>query len=314
MKSQYIDFLFHFDTKNPYINKDNFIQSLNTVQAIYENLNTNIFDNNFKVNIVVLPSEMGSLKQLIGIFILTSALSSPIGEISSGFLSGLLGKDLKEYGIDAGKFAQDYLRRILSTTKLELESLIPKKINIDKSIKYKSDFYRKLLEDENIRGIKYKETENEIKREKFIYYISSDIVRDLDPEFEYRELQIYRPILGNEQRGKWEFIDNKTKEKVLTTIYDTNFLNSILKGKLPLKQSPNPDIIKCQIQIDSKMVNGETIEKGKKLIAVYQYNDKKIIDVPNDFFANVRLPKIKRNNQRSLLDLLGKNNGNFPVV
>lgn len=306
MKSQYVNFLFYFDTTNHYIKKNEFIQSLETTQAIFENLSENILGNNFKVDIVVLPPEVGSLKQIIGLFVITSALSSPIGEISSGFLSGLLGRDLKDYGMDGGRFARDYLKKILSITKLELESLIPQKINIDKSIKYKSDFYELLLESEDILGIKYDESEDEIKREKFIYYISSDIVRDLDPELEYRELQIYRPILGNEQRGKWEFVDNKTKEKISTTICDTNFLNNVLKGRLPLKQSPNPDIIKCQIQIDSKMVNGETVEKGKKLITVYQYNDKKIIDIPSDFVTNIRLHKLKKNNQHNMLELLPK--------
>lgn len=305
MKPQYTEFLFYFDTKNHCITKNEFVQSLNTTQAIFENLNTNLFGNTFKVDIVVLPPEEGSLKQLIGIFVLTSALAAPIGEISSGFFSGLLGKDLKEYGMDAATFAKDYLKRILATTKLELEGLVPPEINIDKSIKHKSDLYKILMEDENIRGIKYGENDDGIKRERFMHYISSDIVRDLESEFEYRELQIYRPILGSVQRGKWEFVDNMTKEKVVTTVCDFNFINSILKGKLPLKQSPNPDIIKCQIQVDKKMINGEIIEKGKKLIVVYEYNDKKIVNIPNDFVVNIRLPKKpKKYHYNSLLDML----------
>lgn len=49
MKSQYVNFLFYFDTTNHYIKKNEFIQSLETTQAIFENLSENILGNNFKV-------------------------------------------------------------------------------------------------------------------------------------------------------------------------------------------------------------------------------------------------------------------------
>lgn len=293
-----------YDTKNRYISKEEFVVGVDAVNEILQEFCEVFFDNKISIETRILVPEHGSFIQNIGFFVMGALLTAPIGEFSTGFMTELLGKSPQEYGKKYAKLACDFTRGLLSTEREKLDLIIPNNVNIDKSIKVKSDFYSCMLKNEEIHGVKFSKDETIIKRDNFILYISSDIVRQLDSVFSYKELKIFKAILFDNNRAHWGFIDVKTGEKITAKICDAVFITKFLSGLLPLKKTSHPDFIKCKLEVEREMVNGKIVERGKKIIEIYTCNDVILKKVPDDFEIGIALSKKNNYQQAGLLEII----------
>ncbi len=295
---------FYFGTQNHYLTQKLFVQTLVSSQVIVDEFDRIAFDSRLKPRIIVHPPRDGSFEFEIGLLLATVG-GVVLNEWLKGFFRGLLGKSLEECGHGHGWLLLNGVKKIFTTPAFAIKELPLPDINIDKSIKAKSDFFQELSLHPDIERVRIGDDSIAIEMKKFIEHISNDIERELDPVYVYQELQINKPILVARQQGAWGFINNLSGTHVNARMNDSHFKFLITSGALPLKKNSTPDIIKCIMQIDKKMVNGEILEKGKKILTVYECNGKKLAPLPADFKPEgITEKKVIRTQRISLFSLL----------
>lgn len=111
-------------------------------------------------------------------------------------LQELTGHDAKYYGIASVKLVKDVTISVFSKTKDELNRIIPDDINIDEAIEAKSKFYTVIVNDKNIKSLGFTDKDKTlIKKSEMVYYISPDMIRDVDNIVQYAKLKIIKAVL-----------------------------------------------------------------------------------------------------------------------
>ena len=292
---------FYFNTIESQLSMSAFNQMVNSIDIVTKDVSQVFLGEKAKCQIYILPPEEGSFKSKFAITIILPIAIGISTNFSDGFIEGLTGHDSKYYGNKLGTFVKDATVGIFSKTKDELNSIIPNDVILDKSIEAKSKFYLSIVNDNNIKSLGFtKEDKSLIQRNNMGSYISKDIIRDVDNIEEYAKLTIIKPVTVQSQQA-WTLKDHSKSRNDDYKILDENFKLLVWNGYNPLKESEKPDEILAKIEYVKEMKNGviSTIETNIK--EVYQFNDKELKKLPNDFKLNE--PKNKKKDDENQLKL-----------
>ncbi len=303
------EFYIFFDTVESHLRGNEVITAINSIDTILKDFNKLFLANNY-VTFHVIPPQEGSFKfsvKLVTFSISSFLLGTLAGDTIDVVFEKVTGNEKKYYIEKTLDAAVDYISGFFYTPVQELHEIIPKNINLDKSIKAKSNLFSASINDENIKQISFSNTKHFIQKSDFPKHIVDRIVRPLEPLYVDMHLQINRPILA-ETKGTWGFINLHDKNAINCHIEDKVFLEDFLHGKYPLKNSQFLDSIQCTVQIERELVNGEEKILSTNIIEIFQFNDVEVRKKPPTF--NTKTKVYKKNKklshskiiQRSLFD------------
>lgn len=291
---------FHFDTVESKLSITSFNQLVDSLNIATNNISQVFIGEKVKCSVFILPPEDGSFKSKFCIFLAGAALSGPIGNYSDGVLQELTGHDAKYYGIASVKLVKDVTISVFSKTKDELNRIIPDDINIDEAIEAKSKFYTVIVNDKNIKSLGFTDKDKTlIKKSEMVYYISPDMIRDVDNIVQYAKLKIIKAVLEKSTQA-WTLRDVTNKKNDEYKILDKDFTNLVWLGENPLKVTEKTDEIIARVEYVKEMKNGKVRTKGTNITDVYQFNGKVLKKIPDDFELN-KISK-KEKPQLSLFD------------
>lgn len=286
----------HLNSEEHYLTTEEFVQIVNATQEIYKDLKTNLIETEDDIKLIILPPEKGSF--LIDLAVTGGKVVSSIGpvvavttvttcafletEIGKKFIKGLTGNEPGFYAEKYGKLLSDCIKGIYTKNIHELKAIIPTIVNLDASLKAKSNFYVICNSNKGIKSIGFDETENyPIERDSFFDHMTNDIIRELPPVEKIQKLIIEKPTIV-EKKGNWFCQDAETKEYLSVSIEDNYFIDSVLEGKNPLKQSKDPDTIVGKVIYNKQLVNGKERKKSTIITDVYKFNDRQLKEMPKD--------------------------------
>jgi hypothetical protein len=108
-----ISFPIFYDVPNHSLALDTFIATASEFSNLIEAFNRELFDGQLQYKVYVLPPEAGSFKQRLGVVVISGGtflagaiFGAPIGEVSKGFIEGVAGRSLHDWGVELGRDAQ----------------------------------------------------------------------------------------------------------------------------------------------------------------------------------------------------------------
>jgi hypothetical protein len=280
------EFCIYYDVPENAISADTFIVAAQSFKYIARDINGRIFNNAIKYEIFILPPTGGSFKQkflICASLAVIPILGGPLGELGSGFFEGLTGHSASYYGKNAGVAIVDITKGILSKEIEELDECIPRKLNLDASLKHKSNFYSECQRNKAIRALGFTRSgEFPIKRSSFIYHISKDRERPIDSKFSLHNAIIISSVnVSKDKKDKdrpWLLRDTGDREEMKAYMEDDDFLSSFLYGHHPLKTLNIDDKIKILIEHKRREKNGKVETYRLCIRKVYALNGKNIRD------------------------------------
>lgn len=293
--------LFHFDIKQSCMPVDDFVITATSLQKVCNQFASKCFVNT-TYDLSICPVENGSIKDFFIGTLVGGLLLNGASDYMGGFIKGLTGKSLTEYGENNAVLFKEMVIGFYSQDVERLK--IPEELNLDVAVKAKSDFYTMCCNNQDIKGLGFHSNDEfPIKRSDFPRYVSKDIIRDLPDELVLHELIVYKPI-NIPSDNQWSFKDNKTQSIINATINDEGFKNGFLSGKYPLKSSKQNDIIIALLRYKRKMINGEEKIVGKEIDTVFKFNDKNIKPLPDNILFNLpKYDKSQKSEKEENLDL-----------
>lgn len=277
---------------------------LNCVDMVSKNL-CSIFYTDLFYNISVEPFEKGSFKLPLVVKILGStAISLAAGQFFGGFLEGLTGVPISEFGKNSGAYVQNMLVGFFTTPPENMKKYIDKaalnpNFNFDASLKARSCVYDLCLKDKRINFVSFEaQNKKKIERKQFGLFLVDDLIHELPSEEKNMEAIIYKPV-NIKKKAKWAFKGTQTNSFFNATIEDDDFLNSFYDGKYPLKESKNDDVLKILVEESYRLKNGIKECTGISIKKVYAFNETKINEMPTDFSIKT---KKEKNNQYDLFN------------
>lgn len=295
---------FYFDTVKSQLKIEDFNQLVKSLDIVTNNVTNVFFDEKSKCEILILPPEDGSFKSKFCIFLAGAVFSTAVGNYGEGWVQELTGHDYKYYGQEHCKLVKEVTISLFSNTTSYLMSVIPKQVNLDSSLKAKSDFYLTIANDDNIKSLGFSEDDKtQIARTDFGAYICNDLIRDIDNIEEYAQLTIVKPVTV-QSAYVWTLRDVHKQKNDDYNILDEDFKKLIWDGENPLKQKKEPDQILAKVEYVKEMKNGKETVTQTNIKEVYKFNDKDLKKLPSDFKVNE--PKSQKKNiyQASLFDEL----------
>jgi len=303
------EFFIYFKCDNSEITAQEAIKALEMLEITVRDLQKNFLDNT-PIGVKVKPFREGSLEIIVDFIVHNKELLYiPAGWIGGTFLKSLLGFDnieeyikrqallmrsgikesIQENYIDTTLFIKNYTEVFLKKTNEELDPLLEnlqknENINLDSSVKAKNDFFEEVLNAKTTDGIGFQTRENKIiSRDIFHKYIRNDIIRERPDIYEYKEFEIYKPVLNAKSQAKWGFYDRNTHEIRSAKMADRDFAKGIIEGVFPLKTTSKPDIIRCEVRIARQLKNEKEHIKSETIINVYTFNSQLLKPLPRDF-------------------------------
>jgi len=293
-----IEFKLHFDTQNHYIPFYNFINFTKGIELIANDINQNAFENRLKYQVVVLPPEEGSFLHKVGFVIAGSAVTLSQAaqfldtEVASNYVKGLTGKTPGEYAEEVGESHSEIIESVLvSSTESAIsqgscqlrENGFDIKHNL---IRGTNLIYETCVENNDIKGFGFDDEDNfPIKRELFEKKIYKQ--NTSDTRYEIMEVVIVQPVTTNNSKNQWHGKDKVTKTAISFYMKDKIFLNNFLKGKYPIKTSNEDDIAVIGIEFKKELDEKSGKEKEiRSALKVYQWNDKELEELPEDYSGN----------------------------
>ncbi|EKV29971.1 hypothetical protein C882_0052 [Caenispirillum salinarum AK4] len=193
-------------------------------------------------------------------------------------MKNLTGYDLKpEHTVEEIEtLFEKLIESILYTETYRLDRKLPDAINIDKSIKAKSDFYKSLIQNSKIRAIGFDRSHDfPIGRDKFPHHLSKDRIREIEPEKELVEGIIISPVTVDRDNS-WTFLDKKSGKIIRAKMRDDEFKKEFLGGKHPLKESVSDDTFLVNVVYRMQERNGEPEIRETLISDVFSMNGKEI--------------------------------------
>ena len=165
----------------------------------------------------------------------------------------------------------------------ELETCIPRKTNLDKSYKAKSEFYLSCNKNNNIRGIGFNRSNSfPIRKSRFKNHVSKDRVRALNSDYIIYDTIVTSPVIEDKDYV-WDLEDCVTGNKISAKMRDFSFKSGVLSGKYPFKNDgSNSDRLQVLIEYKKQEKNGEVEKKGTFIESVYRFNEEEVAEVPDD--------------------------------
>lgn len=154
--------------------------------------------------------------------------------------------------------------------------------------KRKNRFYKGLMADPNIKKheIEVKKPGKpllySVERNDFVNYIEDLNDVNILPLHEIRKVRVEAPVIVNEDKI-WRASDWETDENLNFYLKDHNFRNQFLAGFYPVKTSKKDDLLIGLFEFKRKQDKDGKIKVTKKtVIDVFQYQDHKIKDIPEN--------------------------------
>lgn len=282
----------HFDVKDHHIRFDSHLAALEASNVIVGEINKRLFGGKIDYEILVLPTRSGTFLMTLSIAanLLWVVVQVTESQAFKGFIEGLTGKkwDNYEKAKDVGLFLRDAAKGFFMTEKDELEKIIPQEINLDKAIKFKSEFYKKCIANDEIKGLGFEDDDHfPVKRTNFLKHVSlEDKIRDVPSEFFIFDATIIASV-NVDKNYKWRIKNNASGELISTYMNDDDFKARLLDGKNPLKRSSKDDIIKVLVEYKRHEKNGEIEIKEKSINTIYNFNDEQIKSVPEGLLEKI---------------------------
>ena len=313
-------FFIYFKCNNSEITAQEAIKALEMLEITIRDLQKNFLDNT-PISVKVKPFQEGSVELIVEFIVENENLFYiPVGWVTFPFIKTLFGFDIieeytkskallirrgitdsiQENYIETALFVKNYVEVFLKKTNEELDPLLEdlqrnENISLDKSVKARSVFFESALTAKTTDGIGFQTKDNEIiPRDSFYKYIRDNIIRELPDIYEYKEFEIYKPVLKAKSQAKWGVSDYNTNELRSVRMADRDFSKGIIAGLFPLKTSPEPDVIKCEVKIVRQLKNGEEHIKSETIIKVYTFNGHIITPLPEDFIIGKQNTKINK--------------------
>ena len=222
-----------------------------------------------------------------------SALGGIVGGVAGGITGGIGGvvggvsiletKHFKEFW--KGLTGEEYdpvrscrslgkvVRGILSKTVDQIRKVTPENIRLDECLKAKSEFFKMLESNKDIKAIGFDESSTfPIKRDQFDLHISSPQTRDLPSREIYKSVIIAQAVVIDNE-NKWRFIDKETNKTIIASMNDEEFKTDFLShSKYPLKQTANDDEIFALFEVDVVEEDGMLQDKEWHVREVYAFN------------------------------------------
>ncbi len=291
----------HFDVPSEYLNADNYLVAVNSFKTCLSDFNKRLFQENINYEFVVLPSEIGSFKGVIGI-VLKKPLTSimVVGSVASliesdlvkGLVEGLTGQKIDYYEAThkAGEFLVDLTTGFFSTETEELERMVPDSLNLDKSFHAKSEFYKECIHNCSVSGVGFTDEHKfPVRRDSFPKHVSKEKVRSVKSDFVLHRVIVVSPV-DIDVDQIWRFKDPISGKSLKAYMRDKNFKQGFLGGRYPLKQSRKDDHIIMLVEYKKQERNGEVESKEVCVHTVYTFNEIEIVPLPEDKkVAGIRL-------------------------
>lgn len=299
---------FHFDTIESQLNMNAFNQMVNSINIVTNNVSQVFLGEKAECQIDILPTENGSFKSKFKITVKsTTATATALYIILSStnffdcVVEKLTGNEPKYYGSRFVTFVKDITVGIFSKPKDELNKIIPSSGILDKSIEAKSKFYLSIVNDNNIKSLGFSEEDKTLIKKKDVWlHISNDIIRDIDNIEEYAKLTIIKTVTVESQQS-WTLKDKTKRRNDDYKILDEEFKSLVWNGYNPLKENKKPDEILAKIEYVKEMKNGVISTIETNITEVYQFNNKELKKLPDDFQLNE--PKNKEKKDENQLNL-----------
>ena len=287
----------HFDVPGHSLSAAHYIVAVKAMQTSLEELNKRAFEGKLVFDFLVLPNEDGSFKGITsvlvkgvrnakGLVIVAGALFATVEfsetDMFRGLVKGLTGYELDHYkaGEKVGELIRDIAVGIFSTKNDDLNEKIPASTNLDKVIRAKSDFYSACIQNEQVRGVGFEDSDVfPIKREHFPLHVSRDRIRQAPSEFRLYDAIIVSPV-DVDRDTKWVFQDKASKEIIKAHMRDQAFRRGFLSGSYPLKRSNLDDEVKILVEYSKEEKNGEVGIKDIFVKTVYSFNGQAIPGAP----------------------------------
>lgn len=300
----------HFNTKVHSLVGEDYIIAIEAFTNSLEELNKRLFEGQLDLELRVITNEDGSIKAVTGVIFkgfkktanFTMKTATVLGVCAAlieftetdtfkGFVEGVSGykidhynkaKELGSLGRDVAEFVHDILVGIYTMENDELERVIPNNLNLDKIIKSKSDFYTMCINNEEIRGVGFDDSERfPVKRDRFAYYTSKDLIRDVESEFIPCEVIIVSPV-DTQHKAKWHVKDILNNASIKAFMEDESFKLAFLGGRYPVKQTSEDDRLTILLEYKKQEKNGVIEIKEVSIHTVYSFNDVEIKAMPTN--------------------------------
>lgn len=287
----------HFGLDNHFLPMEDFIISSKSTAIILDDLNKQIFNGKIKYELVIIPPTDGSFLQAIGIIVTLGAtyVVAPIAQdYVLGLYEGISDHKPSYHGKNHGKALRDLAIGFLTKSTEELENKIPKRVNLDRALKAKSDFYKMCMANKEIKALGFNKSSTfPLKRTNFKHHLSKDRIRPLDSEFIIYDAVIVSPV-DIDRDSKWELQDKTTNNIIKAHMRDTKFKKKFLNGDYPLKKTKNDDSITVLVEYKKQERNGEIETKEISINTVYSFNGVEIVSLPNEPVKGIKFMNYTR--------------------
>lgn len=303
----------HFDTDNHWMKAGDFLAFTKDLEKIGKDFSKNIFGKKVVLQMYVLPPEEGSFLGRWGITLLIGGgiWQGLETDIAKAFVKGLTGNEPSYYAEQLGSETRKGALLIRDATQGFLEKIdtgvVVPVMQFEIAYEAKTDFYKKCLENPEIKGIGFSEEhEFPVKRKDFIGQIlkPEENNSDLKPDYEIHQLLIASSVNTLDSHAQWRLQDTQTKTFLYAYLKDIKFQEKFFSGDFPLKLTENDDIIIAMVEYKKQLREGEIKITERNIIKVYKFNNITVEDLPEGgiIAAVDRIKAGVSSRQSSLLD------------
>ena len=258
------------------------IISEQSIYAIIQELNKQLFNNELDIRVLVYPTEEGGYVKTFWLIILS--LVGP--SILNGFVMWLWdGRSIEEYTKDWIVWVRSYCKTALHNfLEKRNQDLTDKGISYDtfyKAYDAKNKFYHAALDNPDVKNIWFSRSNVfPIPRNEFAYRTVDlkEKVSDIWPVDKFHKLIVISSINTKEDsKLTWHVKDETIKKKFEAYMKDITFYESFLLTPIYLKTL----LVKMRYYLNRDENWDIQIEK-KEITKVYKYNDVEVCNLPQD--------------------------------
>jgi len=306
----------HYDVEGEEIPGWQFIDAIQAIYDIIDDINKNIFDEKLEYEIVLHPPKRGTFLIDIGMLLGNAWVVMKILEtdIAKSYIEGLTGEKPEYWSRDLGQKTRSASDLVSKLVKGFLESTGEKikEIGISKklfanAIRGKNKIYEDCLNNKDVKGVGFDKTPYfPIKRKDITKYIleapqdDEDICKWIVEE---KDIIVNSP---NWERGgrSWQAVYDNGK-KANFKIYDDEFWNHVKNKDI------NPDI-KDRMRVQWARPAGACGNKTYKVLKVITYNDKILGDpLSSEEIDELLGSNVEEHKESSSLDLFSSLSSNI---
>lgn len=289
-----------FDVEDSRLPLGDYITALSAIKNCIDGFEGSLLET-LDYTLYVYPEEHGSFTSKI--LIVAAFITILDADIIKHFIEGTTGKNLNEVSRDIGKaVTEEFLPKIFEIPNDELQKIIPDEIDLQKSLKAKSDFYIMCSHNNDIKGVGFGEGKQfPIQRSDFHRHILPPDDDKTNTEYRlYKDAIIISPV-DVDKDDAWRLRIAESSQMFWAKMRDDGFKKAFLGGDYPLKTSQTPDRMTILVESETSQKEGKPQTK-RYIKEVYSFNDHKIKDIPPDIEKLQATQEPTEDAQTSLFD------------